>query len=248
MRLDDLFDDAKKRVLARPDDLQARSALWQVFAARGEFERAHKQLDAMVSLDSSWAMEALSCQGLIKGEQERDKVFRGELPPVCVGSPPDWFAALVAALPMLAGQNAEAAALLVQAQQGSVVRAGKLNGIAFEWLCDGDARLGPCLELIVRGRYFWAPWSAVSRISSRPPTEIRDRLWLHAEIEFGDDGAVEGFLPARYPGAISDAHRLGETTDWTPLSDTAYLGMGQKTLITDQGECGLLDVRELQFS
>jgi type VI secretion system protein ImpE len=102
--------------------------------------------------------------------------------------------------------------------------------------------------VIVQGRYLWAPWSAITRVTSRRPTEIRDRLWLHAEIEFGDDGSVEGFLPARYPDPVEDDHRLGERTDWTCLSGDAYLGAGQKTLMTDNGEFGLLDVRELRFA
>jgi len=252
MRLDELFESAKGRVLSQPNDLPARSALWQVFAARGEYDRAHKQLDAMVAIDSSWSMEALSCQGLLKAEQQREQVFRGEATPVCLGPPPTWFASLTAGLQMLARGDPQArtaaSQLLTQAQQASDLRAGSVNGQAFTWLCDGDARVGPCLELIVRSGYFWAPWTRISRIASRPPTEIRDRLWLHAEIEFGDEGAVEGFLPTRYPGALEDGHRLGERTDWASLDGEAYIGRGQKMLVTDNGEFGLLDIRELRFN
>lgn len=252
MRLDELFEEAKQRVLARPADLPARSALWQVLAARGEFDRAHKQLDAMVAIDSSWSMEALSCQGLVKSEAERNKVLRGEATPVCIGEPPAWFASLAAGLTVLARADTEsseaAAALFIQAQRASDSRAGWVNGLPFDWLCDGDARFGPCLEIVLRGSYFWAPWSTISRITSRRPTEIRDRLWLHAQIEFGDEGAVEAFLPARYPNPAEDAHRLGERTDWARLSEDAFRGAGQKTLITDTGEIGLLDIRELRFA
>lgn len=245
--LDQLFDEAKQRMLARPDDIPARSALWQVLAARGEYERAHKQLDAIVAIDSSWSMEALSCQGLLHAEQIRRKVFAGEQAPVCLGDPPAWFADLVTALQWLRESSSASAGvdLLFRAQQASDAQSGRINGQAFEWLCDGDARLGPCLELVVRGSYLWVPWSRVSRIASRPPTEIRDRLWLHAQIDFGDEGSIEAFLPARYPAPETDDHRLGRATDWTLIGRDLYLGSGQKTLMTDAGEHGLLDMREL---
>ena len=58
MSLTSLFEDAKRRVQAAPSDIGARSALWQIFALRGEFDRARLQLEALVSFDSSWAMEA----------------------------------------------------------------------------------------------------------------------------------------------------------------------------------------------
>lgn len=248
--LDQLFNEAKQRMLARPDDVVARSTLWQVLAARGEYERAHSQLDALVAIDSSWSMEAASCQGLLLAERTRQQVFAGQLAPTCLGEPPPWFADLAAGLKLLSdpARCAEAAGLLHRAQQASGVMPGRLNEQPFDWLCDGDARLGPCLELVVRGRYLWVPWARVSRIVSRAPTEIRDRLWLHVQIEFGDNGGIEGFLPSRYPDAQTDDQRLGRMTDWTPIADELFVGRGQKTLLTNVDQHGLLDVRELVFA
>lgn len=251
MALNSRFEDAKRLVQASPGDIGARSALWQIFAARGEFSRARTQLDAMVSINSSWALEAASCTALLKAEELRLKVFSGTAQPTCLGEPPAWFAKIVSALPLLqresAGTKATAVALLREAQQDSDGLGGLVNGRTFSWLCDGDARLGPCMEMIVQGNYLWAPWIRVSKITSRAPTEIRDRLWLHAMVEFGDDGAFEAFLPARYPHPQNDAEHLGEVTTWQPIDDEAYIGLGQKTLLTDGGEVGLLDVRELRF-
>ena len=253
MALDALFDDAKKRVQAAPGDIKARSALWQIFAARGEFDRARTQLEALLAIDSSWAMEVQACHLLLKAEEQRQQVFNGLLAPTCLGEPPAWFGPLVAGLQALGdGRNPAqwpaVAELLSRAQQNSEPRRGTLNGQAFEWLCDGDARLGPCLEVMVQGKYLWLPWSLVHRIESRPPTEIRDRLWLHALLELGDEGSIEVFLPARYPDPQNDAQMLGEQTEWQQLAGESYLGRGQKTLMTDQVEVGLLDVRELTFS
>lgn len=250
MDLNHLFEEAKQRVREKPSDIQARSALWQVMAARGEFDRAAKQLDAMVSLDSSWAMEAVSCQALLRAEMNRQEVLLGRIPPVCLGSSPAWFADMCLGLELLQSppRISQALELLTRAQQANDTRSGTLNGQPFTWLCDGDVRFGPCLELIVQGRYFFVPWSRITRLQSRPPTEIRDRLWLHCYVEFGDEGSIEAFLPACYSGSSSDMHRLGQITEWTEVGAGSFIGIGQKVLMTDIGDFGLLDIRELTFA
>jgi type VI secretion system protein ImpE len=251
MALETLFNQARQRVQVRPDDIGARSALWQIFASRGEFARARTQLQAMVAIDSSWTLEAQACEGLLKAEELRREVLGGQRAPVCLGEPPAWFAGLVAGLAELGAGQPSGAARLVQAQQASPACAGTANGQPFAWICDGDARLGPCLELMVRGQYLWVPWVRLRALSTRPPTELRDRLWLHALVSLEDDTAIEAFLPARYPAPRDDAEHLGEITQWTALADgqaleaTAYQGHGQKTLVTDHGELGLLDIRHL---
>ena len=37
----------------------------------------------------------------------------------------------------------------------------------FEWIADGDTRLGPVLEAIVNGRYYWIPFDRIRRSASR---------------------------------------------------------------------------------
>lgn len=255
LQLDALFEEARQRVITRPNDLEARSALWQLFAARGELDRAHKQLDAMVGIDSSWSMEALSCQALLKAEGERERVLRGTQAPRCLGEPPQWFGPLVAGLRLLDSsqvaatpdQGLSATAMLRDAQTTAEARGGSINGEPFQWLCDGDARFGPCLEAVIRGTYLWVPWQLLNAVSARPPTEIRDRIWVHALLDFGDEGSQEAFLPARYPAPSGDDERLGRITRWTELDADAFVGHGQRVLLTDAREIGLLDLRELRF-
>lgn len=247
MSLTPLFEDAKRRVQAMPHDSGARSALWQIFALRGEHDRARMQLDALVSFDSSWAIEAEACQGLLLAEAHRQRVLFGEAAPVCLGQTPVWFDTLAAGLTLFPSVPQQAARLLWQAQMESPARAGMVNGQPFEWLCDGDARLGPCLEVMSKGKYFWLPWSSVRSIVIRPPTELRDRLWAHALVEIGEEGSIELFLPARYPQPEDDDQSMSRVTLWREIGESAYLGLGQKTLMTDRGEIGFLDIRELKF-
>lgn len=246
--LDQIFADAQTRAKSNPGDLTARSTLWQVFAARGELDRARKQLDMMLRIDASWAMEVQGCHSLLDAEQRRIDVFAGREPPTCLGQPPPWFGSLASALPLLAQGRADAAAeLLARVPEQAQACAGTLNGMAFEWICDGDARLGPCLEVVAQGRYVWIEFAAVRRVSCEAPRELRDLVWLPAKLEIDDSGALDVFLPARYPGAESDEHRLARRTDWQELAGDLSIGQGQKCLSTDTDLLGFLDIRELRL-
>ena len=247
--LDQIFADAQTRAKSNPGDLAARSTLWQVFAARGEIERARKQLDMMLRIDTSWAMEVQGCHSLLDAEQRRIDVFAGREPPTFLGQPPAWFAVLVSALALIAqGQVVAAAELLARVPQEAQARTGTLNGEAFEWICDGDARLGPCLEVVAQGRYVWIELAAVRRLSCEAPRELRDLVWLPAKLEIDDTGALDVFLPARYPGAVSDDHRLARRTDWQDLAGDLSIGHGQKCLSTNTDLMGFLDIRDLKLT
>jgi type VI secretion system protein ImpE len=246
--LDQLFEQAKERAKKSPEDLAARSALWQIFAARGEFDRARKQLEMIPKLDSTWMIEAQACQGLLDAEEKRALVFQGKEPPACVGTPPPWFGQLAAALQCVGQGRMDAALpLLAEAWNSGEAVPGTLNGEAFEWVRDGDARLGPCLEVIVQGRYYWVPWESVHRIEMKPPTEVRDRLWQPAMIQVTDEGSIEAFLPARYPGPRDDDEAMGRKTEWVSIGEEMYFGFGQKCLLTQDDPVGFLDIRELAF-
>jgi len=247
--LDELFESAKVRAQAAPSDLQARSALWQIFAARGEFARARTQLDNLMRVDPSWALEVQSCYGLLAAEETRLKVFAGTQAPTCLGTPPEWFGALAAALPLFAGgQQAAALELVGQVQELSPALAGVINGEAFSWVCDGDARLGPCLEVVAQGGYYWLPFAAITSMTTEAPNELRDRIWQRAMLDVANQGAIEVFLPARYPQPLQDAHRMAGRTDWQELTDTMFIGSGQKVLFSDERDFGLLDIRTLSFT
>ncbi|MCG2595109.1 hypothetical protein LZ009_20210 [Ramlibacter sp. XY19] len=244
--LDQLFQQAKDRAKSAPEDLAARSALWQIFAARGEIDRARKQLELIPKIDSTWLIEVQACQGLLDAEAKREAVFAGREPPACLGEPPAWFGALAAALQCLGqGQHEAAMPLLAEVWNGGEACPGLLNGVPIEWVRDGDARIGPCLEVIVQGRYLWVPWERLMKLETRPPTEVRDRLWQPAQVQLSEEGAIEAFLPVRYPNPRDDAERMARRTDWLPLGGELYLGYGQKCLVTDGDPVGYLDLREL---
>jgi type VI secretion system protein ImpE len=57
-----------------------------------------------------------------------------------------------------------------------------------------------------------------------------------------------GLVPVRYPGSeldADDAVRLSRKTQWNELTTDAYAGVGQRILVTDADEVGILEVREI---
>jgi protein involved in temperature-dependent protein secretion len=49
--------------------------------------------------------------------------------------------------------------------------AGTIDSAPFEWIADADMRLGPVCEAIINGRYYWLPFSHLSRVDiEAPPT------------------------------------------------------------------------------
>jgi type VI secretion system protein ImpE len=128
---------------------------------------------------------------------------------------------------------------------------GMLDGQPFEWLADADARLGPCLEVIVDGKYYWTPIGNVRSLRLEPPADLRDLIWARGAITWVNGGEVPALLPVRYPGtesaAATDLHRLSRQTDWVPQGGDTYFGVGQRMLGTDHGEYSFLDVRQLSI-
>ncbi len=174
---------------------------------RGEWDRALLQLTVAGELGCPGALlmvqtyrEALRC------EVYRAQVFAGTRTPMALGEPDEWFAPLVQSLSLTAqGHGEEAQRMRQQAFEAAPASPGTLNGTAFEWIADGDARLGPCLELIISGRYYWVPFHRVRSLSIEAPADLRDFVWTPAQIIWSNGGEAVALIPTRYPG--SEARR-----------------------------------------
>jgi type VI secretion system protein ImpE len=203
------------------------------------------ELDAGALLMVQTYREALRC------EVYRAQVFAGTRTPMALGEPDEWFAPLVQSLSLTApGHREEAQRMRQQAFEAAPTSQGTLNGSAFEWIADGDARLGPCLELIISGRYYWVPFHRIRSISIEAPADLRDFVWTPAQIMWSNGGEAVALIPTRYPGSESaedPALRLARRTDWLEQSDETYFGLGQRVFITDGAETALLDVRRAAF-
>jgi len=236
-------------VRGSPADAKLRTFLAQLLMLTGDWDRAVNQLQVAGELDSSALPMKHAYSAAIQCERLRTAVFAGERLPLILGDPPDWMAPLLQALATLAqGRPDQAAALREQALEGAPATAGSINGTAFEWIADADSRLGPVLEVVLNGAYYWAPFSRVRRIVIEPPADVRDLAWVPAQITWSNEGEAVGLIPARYPGSErseDDQLRMARKTEWRELGGGAFAGLGQRIFATSADEVGLLEVREL---
>jgi type VI secretion system protein ImpE len=137
-----------------------------------------------------------------------------------------------------------------QAYEDAPAVSGKVNGEAFEWLADADSRIGPFLEAVVNGNYYWIPMHRISKIEIEAPADLRDLVWLPAQFSWANEGQAIGLIPARYPGSESSADsaiQLARRTEWVELGGDTYSGMGQKLMATNANDYPLLEIREIVF-
>lgn len=235
----------------KPADVRLRVFLFQMLCIRGEWDRALTQLKVCGEMDPATMPMVQTYREAIACELVRERVFAGETAPLVFGQPAEWVARLVQALRLLAQGEAEAAAKLrEEAFEAAPATPGSANGKPFEWIADADMRLGPVLELIVNGKYYWAPFNSIAAIRFEEPTDLRDKVWTPAEITTAAGGTVPGFIPTRYPGSAQsgrDAIMLANETDWIDAGAGTFIGLGQRLLTTPEEDLALLDLRELRL-
>ncbi|WP_431052899.1 type VI secretion system accessory protein TagJ [Roseateles sp. L2-2] len=245
---------AQAEVRQRPQDAKLRTMLFQLLAVTGQWARAAAQLEVCGELDAGTLAMVNTYREALKCELVREAVFEGRTTPMVMGEPAEWVANLVHSLKLEHdGDVAGARQLRAQALDAAPATPGSIDGQAFDWICDGDSRIGPVLEAVINGRYCWVPFSAIKEIHIEPPTDLRDLVWSAAHLEFPNGGGSVALIPTRYPRSVAfDDERvwMARRTEWQPLpgsQDDQYAGVGQRVLMTDQGETGLLDARLIEL-
>ncbi|WP_171175052.1 type VI secretion system accessory protein TagJ [Ruegeria sp. HKCCD8929] len=237
------------KVRANPADPKLRIFLFQLLCVMGDWNRAITQLKLSAEMDEEAMMMAKTYREAIICEVYREKVFAGDKTPLIFGEPQEWLAHLIEAQKLLAGGHAqEAADLRAKAFEAAPATSGTVNGEAFEWIADADMRLGPVLEVIVNGRYFWLPFAQIARLDIEEPSDLRDAVWTAGTLTVANGGEVAALIPTRYPATVAqgnDAAKLARATEWVDGGAETYTGIGQRLLATDKSDIALMDIREL---
>ena len=238
-------------VRAEPGKAPLRVFLAQLLCVLGEWPRAHTQLNVAADLDPLAIPMREMVGHALRCEKLRASVFRGERAPMVFGQPDAWLALLIESLLQHArGDTVLAAKLAGDAFEAAPATPGRLDGQPFAWIADADSRLGPVLEAMINGRYYWIPVARLQRVSFEPPTDLRDCVWLPAQLLFSNGGEAVAMVPVRYPGSEASSDPgilLSRRTEWQALGEARYAGLGQRILATDEGEHALLDVRSIEF-
>ena len=239
-------------VKASPAKAPLRVFLAQLLCITGSWERAHTQLNVVADMDASTGPMREMVGHALRCELLRAAVFEGKRSPMVFGQPDEWLAMLIESM-LQSGQGAADLAhqLAARAFEAAPATSGQINGEPFEWIADADSRLGPVLEAMINGRYYWIPFSRLSRISIDAPTDLRDRVWLPAHVSFSNGGEQIAMIPTRYPGSDrSDdgANLMASRTEWRDLGNDRWAGLGQRVLVTDRGEHDMLETRLIELT
>jgi len=133
-------------------------------------------------------------------------------------------------------------------------RGGTIDGKPFEFLEDGDPRIGPRLELFAAGAYLWIPFEHIESIEMEAPKRLRDLLWAPAIVrtgpKFKEKELGEILLPVLAPFSwrhADDQVKLGRSTVWEEVDGVA-VPFGQRMFSVDGEDVPLLEIRKIEFT
>jgi type VI secretion system protein ImpE len=239
----------QEQVRARPADPKLRIFLFQLLCVLGQWERALNQLDVASGLDPGALAMAQTYSDAVRCEAIRDDVFEGKKSPMIFGQPEQWLALLIESL-LLAnrGEPERSQQLRSQAFEEAPASNGDIDGRPFSWISDADSRLGPVLEAVINGRYYWVPFSRLSKIQIEPPEDLRDMVWMPAHLQFENGGESVALIPTRYPGSETSGDgliALARKTVWEEIAPDTHRGLGQRIIATDTDDVPLMEVRAI---
>lgn len=247
-RLADALQALQNEVRANGADALLRLSLVQLLCVMGNWDRAHAQLEVLDSLgDEFEGWTGMVAQALV-GEKIRRDVFSGVTTPLVLGEPSPWIAQLIQALKPASAENQ--AALRREAFDAASAVPVRIGGQDLPWLADADSRLGPVLEGIMEGKYYWIPLERIRSLKIEAPSDLRHLVWSPAEATWVTGGESTLLIPTRYPGSESipdDRVRLARLTTWEDLGDGQFRGLGQRLFTAGEIDFPLLDVREIEF-
>jgi len=251
-RLEEALADLQAQVRKQPADPRLRIFLFQLLCVLGQWDRALNQLKVAAEMDPNASTMMATYKEVLRCEMLRAQVFAGKQTPLLFGKPAEWMALMMEAL-RLSGQGKfeEAAPLREKAFEAAPATAGAIDGQPFEWIGDADPRIGPMLEAIVNGRYYWIPFARLSEIKIDKPVDLRDVAWTPATLTLSNGGETVALIPTRYPGTEGSGNPalvMARGTEWIEKSGGTFIGLGQRLLATDQGEHAIMDVRVIALS
>ena len=250
-RLEDALTELQDQVRKDPSNPRYRVFLFQLLCVLGDWSRARDQLKVLPDLDPGSLALVHVYGAAITCELLRREVFAGARTPLLLGEPPSWVALLLQALSVGArGGHAEANKLRADALEQARPVPGTIDGQEFEWIADADARLGPVCEAVIDGSYYWVPFERIRSVGLEAPSDLRDFVWIPANLGLANGGDTAALLPSRYPGSETDPDgliRLARKTEWDEVGPETFHGRGQRVLATDSSEYALLNLRHIEL-
>ena len=242
----------QEQVRSRPEDAKLRIFLFQLLCVTGKWERALNQLGVAAGLDPAALAMAQTYGDAVRCEAIRADVFAGRKSPMIFGQPDQWLALLIESLLVAGrGEPERSRELRARAFDEAPPTGGTINGTPFSWIADADSRIGPVLEAVINGRYYWLPFSRLLKLEIEKPEDLRDMVWMPAHLQFENGGEAVALIPTRYPGSEASSDGLillARKTVWEDAGDDSYRGLGQRVITTDVDDIPLMDVRKVELT
>ena len=250
LALTDELAELQAAVRKDASNSKLRVHLFQLLCVMGNWKRALAQLQVCAQMEAKALPMAQTYREAIKCELFRRDVFEGKRTPQIMGTPPTWVGAMIEALKLDGRKDFSGAAKLREsAMEEAEPTPFMVDGTKCEWIADADSRLGPVLEVIANGQYYWLPFQSCTGLILEPPTDLRDMVWAPGEVMLPNEGRVAVLIPTRYPGtetvtsAESDDLKRSKRTEWTEPEPGMWFGMGQRLWASDVAEHAILDTR-----
>jgi len=258
--LEETLIQLQASVRSDPSNVKHRVFLFQLLSVMGQWERALTQLDVIGEMDASTLAMVQTYRPALHCENLRADIFAGKRSPMVFGKPEQWMALLFDALRLSAqGQYAQSqdarnqAFELAPTTSGTIENRNNDEGAsqAFNWIADADPRMGPMLEAIINGNYYWVPFHRIRAINIEAPEDMRDMAWMPVYFTWANGGETVGLIPTRYAGSESSDDnqvRTAHKTIWQEQDVDVYQGLGQRMFSTDTGEYSLMDLRLISLN
>lgn len=241
-----------QEVKSAPSDSAQRTLLFQVLAFLGEWEKADKHLDMMVSLNPKLETGVQVYKNLTAAERQRKDVLEGKAVPGFLTRTPEYFELyLVAWEKVKQKKPEEASALYDQIEKLRPTPCGTMNGKPFEGFSDTDTFLSAFLEVIMHDRYIWVPFESLRELSVAEPKTLFDLMWAPARFLTWEGLNANCCLPVLYPDSClheDERIRMGRMTDWAALGNGFWKGAGQHVYRIGDEELSVLDIRDAVFT
>jgi type VI secretion system protein ImpE len=250
-KLADAVVSAQAALRKAPINLDARVLLAELLVIAGNLERADVIMDAATAIDSTTALVAAEFRQLIRAETARGQLFREGRVPEFLSGPTEAQRLQLAALVALRGGDASEAARLADQAEAIRPRApGQSGDTAFDDFRDADDLLAGSFEILTAtGKYFWIPTERVLSAEFHAPARMRDLIWRRVSMSVADGPEGDVYMPATYPadGPLTDAQRLGRTTDWRESAPGLVRGIGQKLFLVGEEGVEIMTLASLRF-
>lgn len=231
-------------VKAEPSNASKRAFFVELLCISGQYERADKQLNTLVTLEPQSAITVGTWRQLIRAAQARNDVYEKNTVPEVIEQPtPSIRCALDLLLAIKSDDEAQAktALALMEAVKGE--SSFSVNGQQVDAFRDLDDVNAYVLELLgTNGKYFWIDYQQIESIELSELTRPLDTIWRRVTITLTNGSVGEAFVPAIYPSvAEHETTRTGRETVWHETCGVMR-GEGLRTWLVGDEALNLFEV------